>query len=112
MKNFKSGRIALDGDAAVALSEMCEELRQGGQFVKITPSGLVSWIVKYFREKDFERTKIKIREEHLNRKEWLKNAIKNAGDDDVEQVLRDALDGMARTRKRRANPTDNSVSSK
>ena len=109
MKEIKSGKISLDNEAAELLMAMCRGVKGENQFVKITPSVLASWIVKRFHKVDFEKEKDKVRKAHLDRKRWLYNGIKNASDDKLEDVLKDAL---ANITTRRHSPKRKTLSAK
>ena len=101
MTDRKPARISLDEEAATVLGEMLVEVKNSGRPVKITPSQLVSRAVKYFHRNGFDRDRAKVVEEHLNRRQWLKNALRGAGEGDIEKVLRDALDGIKAKGKKR-----------
>ena len=104
VKEIKSGKVSLDSEAAESLMAMCREIKGKNQFVKIRPSMLASWIVKRFHATIFEREKDKVWKAYLDRRRWLYSSLKNAPDDKLEDVLKDALADMVtpkRQRKRR-----------
>lgn len=85
-------RVLLDTNAQDALTEMLQELKDSGDFVKINPSRLVSWIVEGFKKESFEKKKDQIIQDHFNSKEYLRNIAKTISDsDDLEKVLRDTI---------------------
>ena len=85
-------RVLLDDEAQGALVVMMEALKTDGDFIRINPSRLTSWIVKKFKRDYFERNKDLISQDHFNSKEYLKNIAKNISDsDDLEKVLRETI---------------------
>ena len=99
MEATKTGRVALDKEAAAALSRMCKEIKEDDKPIKITPSLLASWITKRFHARDFGREKDRIREEFLNRRQWLKNALRDAKEEDIGDVLKEAAKALRTTRR-------------
>ena len=82
--------------------EMIAKVKEEGQFVKINPSKLVSWIVSWFFGCEFEREKVRIIQEHFNGKEYLKNILQDTkSNKDVERALKEALEVVAPKKRRR-----------
>lgn len=85
-------RVLLDDEAQCALVVMMEALKTDGDFIRINPSRLTSWIIKKFKRDYFERNKDLITQDHFKSKEYLKNVAKNISDsDDLEKVLRETI---------------------
>ncbi len=104
MKEIK-GHITLDRDATQSLSNMYQEIKSGGEFVKITPSMLASWIVKHFHRASFGKERAKIRKAYLDRKKWLSKALERTEDDGLENFLKSALaDVVKEKRKAKIRP--------
>ena len=92
MSNKKPLRIVLEGREKEAVENMVRELNEEGEFVKISPSRLVAWIVRRFEGRDFKRQKEGISKEHFNSKKYLeKLALKTGEDENLETVLRRTL---------------------
>ena len=87
----KSTRTALDKKAGVALCKMRKEAQNGRYPVKVNLSQLASWVIANFYKNYFKDEKENIRHEFLNCREWIGQALKNAEDDELKKVLRDAL---------------------
>jgi len=103
VKNSKQARIILDTDAHMELASILSVLKAEKEFVKITPSKLVSWIIKTYAKKYFARDKKQIVKDHFNSKEYLKHVTKGLNpDDDLESVLKLALD---KVRQNTVKPT-------
>ena len=104
MKESKSvtSRIVLDKSSMKSVEEMIGKVKEEGQFVKINPSKLVSWIVSWFFKCKFEREKARIIQEHFNGKEYLKNILQDTkSNEDVERALKEALEAVAPKKRRR-----------
>ena len=93
MKSQNHLRVLLDSDAYASLENMLEALKGSGDFVKINPSKLVSWIITKFEAESFERNKAQIIQDHFNSKEYLKHVTQRiSSEDDLEAILKVALD--------------------
>lgn len=94
-------RVLLDTNAQEALTEMLQELKDSGDFVKINPSRLVSWIVEGFRKESFEKKKDQIIQDHFNSKEYLRDlATKIQSSDNAADILANALQKIQMRNKR------------
>ncbi|MCB9061370.1 MAG: hypothetical protein H6622_07615 [Halobacteriovoraceae bacterium] len=94
-------RVLLDTNAQEALTEMLQELKDSGDFVKINPSRLVSWIVEGFKKESFEKKKDKIIQDHFNSKEYLRDlATKIQSSDNAADILANALQKIQMRNKR------------
>lgn len=92
MKSQNHLRVLLDSDAYASLEKMLEALKGSGDFVKINPSKLVSWIITKFETESFERNKAQIIQDHFNSKEYLRDlATKIQSSDNAAEVLAAAL---------------------
>lgn len=92
MKSQNHLRVLLDSDAYASLENMLEALKGSGDFVKINPSKLVSWIITKFEAESFERNKAQIIQDHFNSKEYLRDlATKIQSSDNAADVLAAAL---------------------
>jgi hypothetical protein len=99
-------RVLLDDEAQGALVTMMEALKTDGDYIRINPSRLASWIVKRFKRDYFERNKDLISQDHFNSKEYLKNVAKNISDsDDLEKVLRETILQLKPTRAKSVTKT-------
>ena len=96
MKTFK-GRINLGTEAIKALSSMIEELKKEGDFVKVTPSGLVSQIVGHYFKTDFAKERTRLVKEYTDRREYLKIILRDVKS---EEELDHALAKMAAKKHR------------
>ena len=81
-------RILLDKVAANNLLEMLEEIKAGGDSIKITPSKLASWIVARYRKTTYKREIETIKRAHFDHQKYLKKALRGAT---TEEELREAL---------------------
>ncbi len=80
---------------------MLETLTAEGEFVKIKPSRLVSWILAKYFERGFDRDKSEIIKNHFNSKEYLKSIVRNMdSSDDLSSVLQNTLDKIGNSKRR------------
>lgn len=94
-------RVLLDTNAQEALTEMLQELKGSGDFVKINPSRLASWIVEGFRKESFDKKKDQIIQDHFNSKEYLRDlATRIQSSDHAADILADALQKIQIRNKR------------
>jgi hypothetical protein len=85
-------RILIDSEAQLSLEAMLESLKTSGEFIKINPSRLVSWIVTQFKAESFELYKSQILQDNFNSKGYLRDlATKIQSSDDAAAVLAAAL---------------------
>jgi hypothetical protein len=92
MKNQNHLRVLLDADAHSSVEKMLEALKGSGDFVKINPSKLVSWLITKFETESFEKHKSQIIQEHFNSKEYLRDlSTKIQSSDNAADVLATAL---------------------
>lgn len=92
MKSINHLRVLLDEKSYHSLEEMIDALKKEGNFIKINPSRLSSWIISHFREEMFEKCKQIIIQEHFNSKDYLKDlASKIDGSENVADLLNEAL---------------------
>lgn len=92
MKNQNLLRVLLEPEAKSSLEKMLEALKKNGDFVKINPSKLASWIITKFENESFEKHKTKIMQDHFNSKEYLLDlATKIQSSDNAADVLASAL---------------------
>ena len=86
-------KVLLDAKAAGSLLQMIEEVKalEEGDFVQITTSKLVSWIISRYRQSSFKRDKAAIKRAHFNYQKQLKEALKSVSD---EEELRVALSSV------------------
>ena len=92
------GRIDLAPRAAEDLGAMLEEIRTRNECVKLTASGLASWIISRFRAGHFGRAKEGIARAHFDRRAYLKGVLRNDGD--IDEALRRVLKKSARKRRK------------
>lgn len=107
MKNKNQLRVLLESDAHTFLEEMLKVLKENGNFVRITPSQLLSWIVTKFKDESFEKHKNQIIHEHFNSKEYLRDlATKIDTSDDASKLLESVLQKL-QTRRKKINAKKN-----
>jgi len=100
-KNQNTGRIILNEEAKSSLLQMLESLKGDGEYLKITPSKLTSWVVNRYFITSFEKEKKIIEKDHFNSKGYLRNVLKGIeGEDDLEKALQTALARVNRTKNR------------
>jgi hypothetical protein len=101
MKVQTQFRVLLNSTAQDAVIEMIKVLKESGNFLKINPSNLVSWIVDNFKKDSFEKRKDEIIQDHFNSKEYLHNlATKIQSSDDAANILAEALQKIQKRSKR------------
>ena len=89
---LKSQRVILDDKANVSLLDMTEKIKAEGEYVKINPSRLASWIIEQFANLYFQEMKPQIVQAYFDSKEYLKAiAAKIDGRQDAEKILIEAL---------------------
>lgn len=102
MKNQNYLRVLLDSEAQASLEKMLKALKASGDFIKINPSKLVSWIITKFETESFEKQKSQIIQEHFDSKEYLRDlSTKIQNTDDATEMLELAL---RKIQKRSAKP--------
>lgn len=69
-------KAVLTGDADRDLTSMVNEANDGFSSGKVTKNQLLSWIVRSFRRKQFEKEKEQIRAEHFDKVAHLTSVIK------------------------------------
>lgn len=90
--SLKIQRIVLDDKANESLLDMTEKIKAEGNFVKINPSRLASWIIEQFANLYFQEMKPQIIQAYFDSKEFLKTiASKIDGKQDAEKILIEAL---------------------
>ncbi|NOT77737.1 MAG: hypothetical protein HOP07_01895 [Bacteriovoracaceae bacterium] len=107
MKNKNPLRVLIETDAQESLDEMLINLKGNGNFVRITPSRLLSWIITKFRTESFEKHKNQIIQEHFNSKEYLRDlATKIQNSDDAAILLTAALEKIQMKSKKMKYKTE------
>ncbi len=103
-----SGKIRLDEEARKALTALLENLTsEQGSCVRVTPSELVSWILKAFYGRYFVKERDALIKDYTNRKAYLTGVLKNVREDrDVEDVLKEALKKMASGKRKKNTHND------
>lgn len=84
-------RIVLTEDGVGSLQRMIEALRAEGDSLRITPSKLVSWILRRYETILFIKDKGVIARDHFNSKRYLQQAIAGAKDADIPKILQETL---------------------
>lgn len=104
MKSSNQMRVLLDENAYHAIEAMIEELKAQGDYLKINPSRLASWVINRFHRDGFKKAIPQICQDHFNSKEYLKNlAAQVDGNENAAALLTEAL--AAIKSKNRAVPT-------
>lgn len=80
-------RINLDEKAKGLISEMFSKLKEENQYVKVSASDLVSWILSSYREKTFEKEIEKIAREYFDSKRYLRDVVKQMGEGGKDDEL-------------------------
>lgn len=81
-------KLSLDGDATEALNRMIKSLKEEFPDTAISHSGLASWILKYFSEHGFEKSKAQVAKQFFNVKAYLRRKIKDLDSPEkVEEAL-------------------------
>jgi len=85
-------RAVLEGSAKLAYDDMVRQMKTENQFIQVTPSKLVGWIVERFQKMYFNQDRQQMVYQHLNSKEYLRDAIKNAtSKEDLKFAVEKAL---------------------
>lgn len=85
-------RAVLEGSAKLAYDDMVRQMKTENQFIQVTPSKLVGWIVERFQKMYFNQDRQQMVHQHLNSKEYLRDAIKNAtSKEDLKFAVEKAL---------------------
>ena len=103
-----SGKIRLEEEARDALTAMLEELKsEESSCVRVTPSELVSWILKAFYGRYFVKERDALIKDYTNRKAYLTGILRNVREDrNVEDVLKEALKKMASGKRKKNTQND------
>ncbi len=95
-------RVLLDAKASQSLDKMLNTLKQEGEFIRINPNKLVSWIVENFHVNRFSSTKAEIAKSHFNPRAYLLNvASKATNGDEAKALLTDALAKLQINKKKK-----------
>ena len=101
-ENMKSVKVTLRGLAASQLFQMMEDIKDGNQFIILTPSKLSSWIISRYFDSAFKREKLIMRKAHFNHQGHLKEALKKAStEEELRAILAAAMKQVGKNGKRK-----------
>tara|TARA_Y100000031_G_C7952812_1_gene262314 strand:- start:128 stop:457 length:330 start_codon:yes stop_codon:yes gene_type:complete len=99
MKDLKVVRLNLEVKAYEALDKMVSELNKEESFCQISKSDLTSEIITSFFETKFQREKSRLAEKYFNSKKFLKSALREATDAQLDRMLREVLKKRTKPKK-------------
>jgi len=101
-KNKRAYKITPDEETQTILKNLIKEIKDNEKFVKITPSKLVSWIIKKYYPKNLNRDMSIIAKDHFNSKEYLKFLASNIkGGTSLENVLKIANNEIIKGKRKK-----------
>ncbi len=113
MDKTKIAKITMSLEAESLLNQMVTKTNDGFTGGKVSKHDLLSWIVTCFSENYFERNIDRIQQDHFDRLVHINNLLKRikkarhsgTEDQDAEQMLKQMMDSVVKSKERPQKPS-------